>query len=165
MPAWNPFPVAGPSLYTIRGFSGATIAAGASLGPPGSGASVIQPLCQWLFPRDLFVTGILVTPRGAAAESDLAKLALRIQDESFQDMISTGWQNDHFANCGALMRQPSSLSAVTRLHPFRLQRPVRSHDEWLITLRNDGAAPIDVASVTLYFDEPRPGLYGAGVNA
>jgi hypothetical protein len=125
-------PRVGPALFSVAGFAGQTIGAGASLGPVAF---------QW--PRMLFCTGLLVLPRSGSAV-DLAALSVRIQDESFADMFSDGQ---------ILFRAPALALQGFGLRPFPLQRPVMTADEWRITVTNASGAGIDLACVALLFEE------------
>ncbi len=153
--AFNPLPVVGPSIYTVPDFRGATIVAG------GSSAAAFQ------FPRDLFVSHILVVPQ-SGTDADLASLTIQISDETGESLIGTGTTLEFSADCCALFGSAQAhfihAPALPEMHPFPLQRPIKAHDVWTLTVGNTSGADIVVAAVLLYIAEPRPPRFTRSSN-
>lgn len=135
-------PREGPTVYKVIAASDAIIGAGLTLGP-----------IEFQFPRSVFVTGISILPT-SGLRADTAKLSVRIQDETFQDMISDG-AGGHVGSVLSLMGTTviAPLFDELVLHrPFKLQRPVRSGDSWFISITNNGLTNLKTETL-LYFDE------------
>jgi len=137
-------PKLGPVLYRLAALSDVIITPGGLLGP-----------FEFRFPRSVFVTGISIVPR-SGLRTDLSLLALRIQDETFQDIIADG-KGGHFATCLSLMGTTPLVAPAFGpliLHrPYALQRPVAAGDSWFLTIRNNSAAREITTETILYFDE------------
>lgn len=135
-------PREGPLVYRVTALTDALIGAGLTLGP-----------IEFQFPRSVFVTGISILPT-SGLRADMAKLSVRIEDETFQDIIADG-AGEHFGSVLSLMGTTviAPLFADLVLHrPFKLQRPVRSGDTWRISIRNRGLVGLRTETL-LYFDE------------
>jgi hypothetical protein len=127
-------PKCGPALFSPREFAWAVVPGGGDLGP-----------ITFRFPRNLFVTGLMVLT-GDGSVVDLAHLFIRIQDETFQDVITDGQGTTLEAGLLALRGIQGK--------PFPLQRPLMSGDLWLITLSNLSPNDIRISGLFLFFDEP-----------
>lgn len=121
-------------LYRVRGISGVSVASGTTLGP-----------IAFRFPRDVFVDGVQLLVR-SGNPAELAALEMRIQDETFSDIISDG-QGTIFTAAGAM------LASIRGWHPFKVQRPVAVGDSWLISITNNFATPV-VPILGILFSEP-----------
>ena len=150
-------PRVGPALYTVTGISDVPIPSGTSL-----------QRVQFRWPRDLFVTGVLLFAKAGAPAAN-ANLELQIEDETFQQMFSDG-QGQTFAvpalalNGGPL---PGAGAPPTGARAFALQRPVRKGDLWFISVANVAVDGTAVPELFFYFDEayayaPRHGGYSYG---
>lgn len=129
-------PYCGPALFSVPGFQWAIVPTLGDLGP-----------FTFRFPRNLFVTGLMALT-GDGDSATLAKLFIRIQDETFQDVISDGQGQAFEAGLTALR----GLSGK----PFPVQRPVMSGDQWIITISSldDAEGGIRLAGLYFFFDEP-----------
>lgn len=148
-------PQRGPMLYSVQGAQGLAVAAAVGA-VPGTSA-----VLRFRWPRALFCTGVALIARTGLA-SDLSTLALRIQDESFQDVIADG-RGAVTIPIGVLggpqgMGGPGVL--VTPGNAWlALQRPVTDGDLWFFTITNASAGILTVAALLLRFEE---GLRRAG---
>lgn len=125
----------GPSSFSVRGLTDVAIPNGTSVGP-----------IAFRFPRALFVTGLVISTANGLA-SEVAALEVRIQDETFQDIITTGWTEQHETGCAglsAMQMLPNGpiAAALAVVRPYPLQRPVNVGDEWFITIGNRYATPV-----------------------
>lgn len=128
-------PRCGPMQYSPFGLSGVSIAAAASNGP-----------VAFRWPRAVFCTGFLLFPESGSLV-DAAHLKIRIQDESFTDMITDG--------AGAQFYAPALLLHGFGFRIFDLQRPVAAGDLWYITLANTYAAVTAIVPrLAFAFEEP-----------
>lgn len=110
----------------------------------GVGASVGPVRFRW--PRPLFVVSMLLLPR-SGSRVDMAALRIAIEDETQQQIISSGDGSTNEAGAlGLTGLNPINGPMFSNLvlgRPFALQRPVNTGDLWLITIRNvDGAGAI-----------------------
>lgn len=133
----------GPAIYSLSSFQGVAVPAGGSVGPSAF---------RW--PRDLFVTGLLLVPR-SGDPADLANLQLRIQDATYQDLIGDGQGASFSADGAALHGIAIGLVAWPNFRRFELQAPVAVGDEWMFTVTSKAGAPITLAGLYAYFDEGR----------
>lgn len=126
-------PKLGPVCFRVTD-ADSEIAAGSSLGP-----------IRFRFPRALFVTSVLLLPR-SGVRADMAALRLSIEDETQQQIFSSGDGTTNETTALSLMGlRPINGPFVADLliaRPFALQRPVNTGDLWLVTIQNTGAAPI-----------------------
>ncbi len=108
---------------------------------------------DWIWPRSVEVTGILVVPSDGLPAS-LAKLSLEIFDETERPLATDG-QGLNGGNVQAFAMPCRSLFG-RNFRPFALERAVRAHDRWRFTLKNFSGAAVSVAAVGLYYrDLPR----------
>lgn len=134
-------PQVGPVRFRVVDVE-TSLAVGASVGP-----------VRFRWPRPLFVTSLLLLPR-SGARADMAALQLAIEDETQQQIVSSGDGSTIQAPGLALSGQtPLNGPLVAGLNlgrPFTLQRPVNTGDLWLITVRNVGGA--GAITPELFFD-------------
>ena len=95
-----------------------------------------------IWPRAGFVSGLLLLPL-SGSDADLAALALRLRTGSREDLITDG--RSHHQVLGYEL-------AGSGRRWFELQIPVRSGDEWIATVTNQGAGTL--AATLLYRVEP-----------
>ncbi len=137
-------PKVGPSLFSVRDFANVSIPAGGSVVTP-------QPGFRW--PRALFCTGLLVIPQ-SGSPADAAALSVRIQTETFTDLVTDGQGASFFAPAAAMSGIGNDLGfGRPMFRPFALQRPVLDGDLWTLTVANAAGAPIITAGLFLLFDE------------
>lgn len=139
----------GPSVWKVLGLSDVSVAAaGGILGP-----------ITFQMPRSVFLTSILLLPT-SGLRANMAKLKLRVQDECFEDLISTsdgGHEATLLSLCGTTPIAAPMFDTLVLKRPFELQRPVRSGDCWLFTLtNNDAAAPLAVEALLLFEEGEAP---------
>lgn len=109
----------------------------------GAGLSIVER--SFRFPRPVFVDQLLLIPL-TGLRADMAKLRIRIQDETSADLISDGI-GGHEASalelCG-LTPLPGGpiFEDLVLVRPYDLQRPVMAGDVWYFTLENVSAGPI-----------------------
>lgn len=132
-------PRVGPVLFSVPAFDLVTIPAASEIGPT-----------LFRFPRALFVTGVLLLP-DSGLRTEAASLRVRIQDATFQDLISDG-QGFTFDAPSLAM---GGMGAEFGLRPFAMQQPVAAGDEWFFTVSNRSAADILSGALLIYFEEPR----------
>lgn len=136
-------PANGPQIFKVAGID-APVAGGATLGP-----------IPFLFPRDLFVTGVLLVPT-SGLRADMAQLRLRIQDETYEDLISDGlmtFDASVLALCGTTPLAFGAFGALVVKRPFVLQRPVASGDMWRFSVRNVAGGTLS-SELFLFVEEP-----------
>jgi hypothetical protein len=135
-------PKSGPLRFVVPGVAVAI---------PGGGA--VGPI-TFRFPRALFVTSLLLLAR-SGARGDAASLRLRVQDESFADVIADGFGTSFSAPAlslsGLTVLDPMFADLVV-VRPFVLQRPVADGDTWRFTITNTFGAPI-TPELLIGFDE------------
>jgi hypothetical protein len=129
----------GPVSFSVFGITDVPIPAASSLGPIAM---------RW--PRAVFVTDLTLL----ATAPDLSRfLSIRIQDETFQDILIQGGDgqgNDMAADtANRLIVLEPQLPDFVRVRRFPLQRPVLDHDTWWITVTNSNAA--DPVTPELHF--------------
>jgi hypothetical protein len=137
-------PKLGPSLFSVRTFANASI--------PSVG-SVVTPTPGFRWPRALFCTGLLLVPQ-SGSPADAAALSVRLQDETFADIITDGFGTTLRIDGCAMSGIADSLGfGRPMFRPFAFQRPVLDGDTWTISVFNASGAPIVVAGLHLLFDE------------
>jgi hypothetical protein len=124
-------PSFGPVSYTVGGITDVAIGAGLTLGP-----------IRFRFPRAVFVSSIIMHER-TGDPARLARLRLRIQDETSQDIITDGRSKNTVR--GATINALTCLdgpfaSGLVKLRAFPIQRPVLDGDQWFISVTNDDVA-------------------------
>ncbi len=135
-------PLCGPQVFSVAGVD-AAIAAGATLGP-----------IPFRFPRAVFVVGALLLPT-SGVRADMASLRLRIQDESYAELLSDargGVDAPALAVSGTTLLA-GTFSDLMATRPFVLQRPVVSGDIWTVSVRNVGAVELR-GELLFFFEEP-----------
>lgn len=133
----------GPQLLKVAGID-AAIVAGATLGP-----------IDFRWPRDLFVVGMLLLPT-SGLRADMAGLRIRVQDESYEDLISDGVSVTNapaLALCGLTPLAFGAFSTFTLSRPFVLQRPVASGDLWRVSVQNVTAGALQ-GECLFWIEEP-----------
>lgn len=126
-------PIRGPVLFSVPGFANLLIGVGGT-----SGAIAFR------WPRALFVTGVLWFPQ-TADQAHGSTLNLRIQDETFQDVISDGQ--------GAVFAIPGDAANGQGFRYFALQRPVLDGDTWMLTVTNTGAVERTLSGLFFTFED------------
>ena len=117
----------GPQIYTVPEFL-TPITASTARGP-----------VAFRWPRDVFVSSVLVLPT-SGVRADMAGLRLRIQDETYADIIGDSLGSvgaGVLALCGNVSLDITPAIALRRA--FVLQRPVIGGDQWRITVTNENA--------------------------
>lgn len=135
-------PAVGPVRFRVRGVE-APIFTGSVLGP-----------VEFRWPRALFVTSLLLLPK-SGARPDLAQLSIEIEDETQQQIVSSGNGQNQAAAALALNGQTPIGPMLTDLvlaRPFAIQRPVNTGDKWYITIRNAAGGIALTVTPELYFD-------------
>jgi hypothetical protein len=142
-------------FYIVPGTSGLAIPAAVLTAP---GASAVLP---FRFPRDEFVTGILVLPRtnagGLSVQVALASLALTVTDEKIDAMVSDSRGSTVLGTGTAGLLQVAADGLALHgqaLRPFPLQRAVGANDTWRLQLQNRAASITTMAGIYLYTEDP-----------
>jgi hypothetical protein len=138
-------PKYGPSVWKVARLSDQVVApAGGVLGP-----------VSFYFPRSVFVDSILILPT-TGLRTDMAKLSVRIEDETSADIIADG-QGGHEASLlsvfGTTLLVGPMFDDLVLKRPFAVQRPVLSGDEWLFTITNDDPLLELQVEALIYFKE------------
>lgn len=137
-------PRVGPFSYSVTGITDVSVGAGSSVGP-----------ITFRFPRAVFVTGLVMIPR-SGARADLAALRLRVQDESFAELVSDGrgvkLETGMLGLAGLTVVGPA-FQELELVRAFALQRPLQVHDTWHFTVSNVGSGAV-TPELHIQFEEP-----------
>lgn len=141
-------------MYKVPGSSGLVVVAANATGP---GVSALLP---FTFPRDQFLTGLLLVPRSIAAggmtpAQILASLALNVTDENQEQVISDSRGGSFITstNVRALIGVDGLELGGAAFRPFALQRPAQAQFRWQFQVQNRAASAITLAGIFLYTEE------------